>query len=76
VPVRARAAVQTAFALSIGMLAGHVSRDLGTDINTPEGEQLLQRTLLDLYSHPLISPEQADRYRAQLAQRSTRRAAK
>jgi hypothetical protein len=55
--------VQTAFALAVGMLAGHVSRGLGADITTPEGEQLLQRALLDLYSHALITPEQAEHYR-------------
>jgi AcrR family transcriptional regulator len=67
VPVRARAAVQTAFALSIGMLAGHVSRGMQTDITTPEGEQLLLQALLDLYSHPLLTPQQAQHYRTELA---------
>jgi AcrR family transcriptional regulator len=76
VPVHARAAVQTAFALAVGMLAGHVSRGMQTDITTPEGEQLLLRTLLDLYSHPLLTPEQAEHYRAGLAQQPIRRAAR
>jgi AcrR family transcriptional regulator len=76
VPVRARAAVQTAFALSVGLLAGHVSRGLQVDITTPEGERLLQQALLDLYSHPLLTPQQAERYRADLAQQPIRRAAR
>jgi len=73
VPVRARASVQTAFALAVGMLAGHVSRGLQADITTPEGEQLLQQALLDLYSHPLITPQQAEHYRAELAAAHRRR---
>jgi AcrR family transcriptional regulator len=76
VPVRARAAVQTAFALAVGMLAGHVSRGLQADITTPEGEQLLLHALLDLYSHPLLTPEQAEQYRAGLAQQPISRAAR
>jgi AcrR family transcriptional regulator len=66
VPVQARAAVQTAFALAVGMLSGHVSRGLGVDVTTPEGEHLLLQTLLDLYSHPLLTPEQAEHYCAEL----------
>jgi AcrR family transcriptional regulator len=76
VPVQARATVQTAFALAVGMLAGHVSRGLQADIMTPEGEQLLLEALLDLYSHPLLTPEQAENYRAGLAQQPIRRAAR
>jgi len=56
---RARATVQTAFALSVGMLVTHVSRGLGADITQPDGERLLMRVLLDLYSHPLLTPETA-----------------
>jgi AcrR family transcriptional regulator len=66
VPVRARATVQTAFALAIGMLAPHVSRGLDADITTPEGEQLLLQALIDLYSHPILNPQQARHYRAEL----------
>ncbi|GAA0966214.1 TetR/AcrR family transcriptional regulator [Acrocarpospora macrocephala] len=66
VPARARATLHTAFALAVGMLGPHVSRGLETDITTPEGEHLLLQTLLDLYSHSLISPQQARQYRAEL----------
>ncbi|WP_162795774.1 TetR/AcrR family transcriptional regulator [Nonomuraea lactucae] len=37
IPVRARATVQTAFALAVGMLAPHISRGLDVDITTPAG---------------------------------------
>jgi AcrR family transcriptional regulator len=75
VAVRARAVVQTAFALAVGMLAGHVSRGLQADITTPQGEQLLLQALLDLYSHPLLTAEQAAHYRAQLAATQGKKAA-
>ena len=65
VPLRARATVQTAFALSVGMLVPHVSRGLGADITQPAGEHLLMRVLLDLYSHSLLTPEIAREYGAQ-----------
>jgi len=57
--LRARATVQTAFALSVAMLVPHVSRGIGADITQPDGERLLRRVLLDLYSHPLLTPETA-----------------
>jgi AcrR family transcriptional regulator len=66
VPVRARATVQTAFALAIGMLTPHVSRGLRADITAPEGGHLLLQALLDLYSHPLLTPQQARLHRAEL----------
>jgi AcrR family transcriptional regulator len=72
-PVRARATVQTAFALAIGMLATHVSRGLQADITTPDGELLLLRALLDLYSHPILTPQQAQHYRAELEATNKRR---
>jgi len=67
-PLRARATVQTAFALSVGMLVPHVSRGLGADITQPDGERLLMRVLLDLYSHPLITPEAAREHGEQVQQ--------
>jgi AcrR family transcriptional regulator len=56
---RARAAVITAMALSVSVLHQHVARGMGVDLFTPEGEQLLYRTLLDIHSHPLLSLEDA-----------------
>ncbi|YCK36190.1 TetR/AcrR family transcriptional regulator [Actinomadura sp. ATCC 39365] len=56
---RARATVSTAMSLSVGVLHKHVSRGLGVDVFSPEGAHLLALTLLDLYSHPLLTPEAA-----------------
>jgi AcrR family transcriptional regulator len=74
-PARSRAAVLTAMSLSVGVLRSHVSRGLGVDLSTPEGEELLLRSLVDLYSRPLLTPADADRIQAALDdQRSTRTA--
>lgn len=61
-----RAIVGTAQAMAISILHSHISRGLGIDIRTPEGEQRLRRILVDLYAYPAISPEEADRIRAAL----------
>ena len=61
---RARGAVLTAMSLGIPLLRQHLSRVLGTDVFTEEGERLLALAALDLYSHPLISPELAESARA------------
>ncbi|WP_073484921.1 TetR/AcrR family transcriptional regulator [Streptoalloteichus hindustanus] len=63
---QARAAVGAAMALSVGLLRDHVSRALGVDAFSPEGSDLLARALLDLYSHPYLSPEEAAALRARL----------
>jgi AcrR family transcriptional regulator len=63
---KARAAVITAMGLAIPILAQHVSRGLGVDISTPEGDQKLARALIDIYSHPMLSPEDAALARAGL----------
>ncbi len=74
-PARSRAAVLTAMSLSVGVLRSHVSRGLGVDLSTPEGEELLLRSLVDLYSRPLLTPADAARIQAALDdQRSTRTA--
>ena len=63
---RARATVTTAMALAITVLHRHVSRSMGVDVFSPEGDQLLARTLIDLYSHPLLSIDDAGEIRAAL----------
>ncbi|WP_030914179.1 TetR/AcrR family transcriptional regulator [Streptosporangium amethystogenes] len=60
---KARATVGTAMALAVGILHKHVSRGLGADVSSQEGAHLLALTLLDLYSHPWLSPEEAAAYR-------------
>jgi hypothetical protein len=53
-------------ALAISVLHPHVSRGMAVDLFSPEGDLLLARTLVDLYSHPLLSPQDAALARAGL----------
>jgi AcrR family transcriptional regulator len=57
--LRTRAAVYTAMALGVPLLREHLSRVLGVDILSPEGDRLVALALLDIYSHPVLSPELA-----------------
>lgn len=68
VPREARATVGAAMALSVAVLHEHVSRGLGVDVFSPEGSELLARALLDIYSHPYLSPEEAAEMRDRLPQ--------
>ncbi|RZQ64579.1 TetR/AcrR family transcriptional regulator [Amycolatopsis suaedae] len=63
---RDRAIVAAAMALSISVLHQHVSRGLGVDVLTQDGAEVLGPILLDLYSHPYLSPDEAIAYREQL----------
>ncbi|GAA4621521.1 TetR/AcrR family transcriptional regulator [Actinoallomurus vinaceus] len=63
---KARATVITAMSLAISILHEHVSRGMGVEVSSPEGDLLLARTLIDIYSHPLLSPEGAALARAAL----------
>lgn len=63
---KVRAAVITAMALGVPILHRHISRAMGTDLFGFEGDLMLSRALVDLYSHPLMSPEDAARARAGL----------
>lgn len=67
----ARATVVAAMALSVTVLYEHVSRGLGVEVFSPEGEDLLARVLLDLYSHPYLSPEEAAAIAARLPNTGT-----
>ncbi|MFB9890389.1 TetR/AcrR family transcriptional regulator [Planobispora takensis] len=66
VEARARAAVGTAMALSVGILHEHISRAMGVDVFSPEGDRLLARALIDIYSHPVLGREDAERILAAL----------
>ncbi|MEU5862052.1 MULTISPECIES: helix-turn-helix domain-containing protein [unclassified Nonomuraea] len=66
VPPRARAAVMAAMALSVTVLYPHVCRGMDADLSTPEGERLLMRTLVEVYSQPVLGPEAAAEARAWL----------
>ncbi|WP_170222823.1 TetR/AcrR family transcriptional regulator [Nonomuraea turkmeniaca] len=61
VDVKIRAAIGVAMGLSIGVLHGHISRTIGVDVSSPEGDRLLARALVDIYSHPMLSIEDAGR---------------
>ncbi|MBN9744437.1 TetR/AcrR family transcriptional regulator [Amycolatopsis sp. A1MSW2902] len=54
-----RAAIGTAMALSITVLHQHISRAAGIDILSPAGDNMLARALIDIYSHPQLSLEEA-----------------
>lgn len=66
VSAEARGTVAAAMALSVTVLHAHVSRRLGVDVLGPEGQDVLARVLLDLYSHPYLSPEEAAALRSRL----------
>jgi AcrR family transcriptional regulator len=54
--LRTRAAVRLAMALGIPAFQAHISRSIGTDILSPEGDRRLVLAVLDIQSHPTISP--------------------
>lgn len=57
--LRARAAVTLAMALGIPAFRAHISRSIGTDILSPEGDRRVILAVLDIQSHPAISPDTA-----------------
>jgi TetR/AcrR family transcriptional regulator, regulator of cefoperazone and chloramphenicol sensitivity len=69
VDVKSRATVITAMALAVPLLQQHVSRGLGVDVNSPEGDLKMAATLVDVYANPLLTPEQARSAQEDLARR-------
>ncbi|MFD2415663.1 TetR/AcrR family transcriptional regulator [Amycolatopsis pigmentata] len=65
-PLKDRAVVGAAMTLSIAVLHHHVSRGLGVDVLSPGGAEVLAPILLDLYSHPYLSPREAAEFRSRL----------
>lgn len=63
---RARATVCAAMSLAVPILHDHVSRNLGADVLGPDGAAVLAPILLDIYSHPYLTPDEAASLRAQL----------
>jgi hypothetical protein len=57
--LRTRAAVTVAMALGIPAFRAHISRSIGTDILSPEGNRRIILAMLDIQSHPTISPDTA-----------------
>jgi TetR/AcrR family transcriptional regulator, regulator of cefoperazone and chloramphenicol sensitivity len=68
VSLRIRAALVTAMAMGIPLLHEHVSRALGYDMFSAEGDRLLALGLLDIYSHTLLDAQTAATVRAGLGQ--------
>jgi AcrR family transcriptional regulator len=56
---RIRAALISAMASGVPLLHEQLSRTVGADIFGPEGGRLVALGLFDIYSHPLISAEDA-----------------
>jgi AcrR family transcriptional regulator len=54
-----RAAVLSAMAMGVPLLREQLSRVLGVDTFSPEGDRRVAMALLDIYSHVLITPELA-----------------
>jgi TetR/AcrR family transcriptional regulator, regulator of cefoperazone and chloramphenicol sensitivity len=57
--LRTRAALTVAMALGIPAFRAHISRSIGTDILSPEGDRRVVLAVLDIQSHPTISPDTA-----------------
>jgi AcrR family transcriptional regulator len=58
--VHTRAAALTAMVMGVSILREHVSRAIGVDIFSEEGEGRLTDAMLDLYSRALVSREFAE----------------
>jgi TetR/AcrR family transcriptional regulator, regulator of cefoperazone and chloramphenicol sensitivity len=62
---RAYAAALAAIKLSVFVFRDQVSKALGEDITSPEGYARIGKGLMEVFSIPLISPEQAEQLRRQ-----------
>ncbi|MFI0481364.1 TetR/AcrR family transcriptional regulator [Actinomadura sp. 9N215] len=61
---RTRAALIIAMKMAIPVMHEHVSRAMDVDIFSDEGDRQVVLGLLDIFSHPLISVELADKARS------------
>ena len=57
--MKTRAALTVAMALGIPAFQSHISRSIGTDILSPEGDRRVILAVLDIQSHPTITPDTA-----------------
>jgi TetR/AcrR family transcriptional regulator, regulator of cefoperazone and chloramphenicol sensitivity len=57
--LRTRAARLVAMALGIPAFQAHISRSIGAGVFEPDGDQRVALALLDIYSHPVITPDSA-----------------
>lgn len=63
---RTRAAVAIAMSIGVPLLRQHLSRVLGVDTFSDEGDRRVALAMLDIMSHPLVRPELAESARAGL----------
>ncbi|GAA0224654.1 TetR/AcrR family transcriptional regulator [Cryptosporangium japonicum] len=63
---RTRGALYTAMVLGVPLLHEHLSRVLGIDVLSADGDRRVALAMLDIYSHALISTELAEQARAAL----------
>jgi AcrR family transcriptional regulator len=61
---RTRAALIIAMKMAVPVMHRHVSRAIGADIFSDEGDRRVVLGLLDIHSHPLISAELAEKAKA------------
>jgi AcrR family transcriptional regulator len=60
---RTRATLYAAMVIGAQLLDSQISRVLGIDIRSPEGDRRISLAALDIYSHPIVTPELAAQYR-------------
>jgi TetR/AcrR family transcriptional regulator, regulator of cefoperazone and chloramphenicol sensitivity len=57
--LRTRAALMVAMALGVPAFRAHIARSTGADIYSPDGDRQIALAMLDIYSHPVLSPDSA-----------------
>ncbi len=56
---KTRAALMVAMSLGIPAFRAHLARNTGADLYSPEGDRQIALAMLDIYSHPVLSPGSA-----------------
>ena len=56
---KTRAALMVAMALGVPAFRVHVARNTGAELYSPEGDRQIALAILDIHSHPVISPGSA-----------------
>lgn len=69
--LRTRAAIMVAMALGVPAFRAHLARNIGADIASPEGDRQVTLALLDIQSHPTITPEAAQALRKVVGEQGT-----
>jgi TetR/AcrR family transcriptional regulator, regulator of cefoperazone and chloramphenicol sensitivity len=57
--LRTRAALMVAMSLGIPAFRAHVARNCGADLYSPDGDRQIALAMLDIYSRPVLSRENA-----------------